>query len=159
FDPEKADMVWLQTWAHMHADLVAQDGSYPLLSEMYRVVSTTGQIRMPDVAARYRLLLVRAQPNHADQWLVNRLLAHIQPFDFVARFIFDKHGSYEAYEAYPEKYREHVVNTLQTTYLKNKAAFRRKLYGIKEDCRMLDPIIQFIQRIFSAIGRGIGMLI
>lgn len=133
FEPEKADMVWLQTWAHMHADLVAQDGSYPLLSEMYRVVSTTGQIRMPDVAARYRLLLVRAQPNHADQWLVNRLLAHIQPFDFVSRFIFDKQGFYEAYEAYPEKYREHVVNTLQTTYLKNKAAFRRKLYGIKED--------------------------
>ncbi|MBL0372059.1 hypothetical protein JJB09_08465 [Rhizobium sp. KVB221] len=133
FDPERADTVWLQTWAHMNANLVSQDGSYPLLNEMYRLVSTTGSIRMPDVAARYRFLLVRAEPTHPDQWLVNRLLSQLQPYDFVSRFIFDKQGFYEAYERYSEKFREHVVKTLESTYLQDKSAFRRGLYGIKED--------------------------
>lgn len=133
FDPEKADTVWLQTWATMNAKLVSEEGSYPVLSEMYRVVSATGQVRMKDIAARYRLLLVRADPNHPDQWLVNRLISQLQPFDFVSRFIFDKQGFYEAYEGYSEKFREYVVKTLESTYLKDKLAFRRRLYGITRD--------------------------
>ena len=117
----------------MNANLVSKDGSYPLLSEMYRTVTTTGSIRMPDVAARYRFLLVRGEPTHADQWLVNRLLSQMQPHDFVARYIFDKQGFYQAYEAYSEKFREYVVKTLESTYLKDKVDYRRRLYGIKEE--------------------------
>jgi len=133
FDPERVDQVWLQTWAHAHAKLVAEEGSYPLLSEMYRVVTTTGSIRMPDIAARYRFLLVRAEPTHPDQWLVNQLLAEINPYDFVSRFIFDKQGFYVAYDGYSEKFREYVVKTLESTYLRDKVDFRRRLYGIKEE--------------------------
>jgi hypothetical protein len=133
FDPERADIVWLQTWAHMNANLVSQEGSYPLLNEMFRIVTTTGSIRMPDVAARYRFLLVRAEPTHADQWLVNQLLSQMQPHDFISRYIFDKPGFYAAYERYSEKFREHVVKTLESTYLRDKVEFRRHLYGIKED--------------------------
>jgi hypothetical protein len=133
FDPERADMVWLQTWAHMNANLVSQEGSYPLLNEMFRIVTTTGSIRMPDVAARYRFLLVRAEPSHPDQWLVNQLLSQMQPYDFISRYIFDKQGFYAAYERYSEKFREHVVKTLESTYLRDKVEFRRRLYGIKED--------------------------
>lgn len=133
FDPAKADMVWLQTWAHMNARIVADDGSFPVLSEMYRVATTTGQVRMKDIAARYRFLLIRAEPDHPDQWLVNRLLSQMQPFDFVSRYIFDKQGFYEAYEGYSEKFRDYVVKTLEGTYLKDKLAFRRRLYGITRD--------------------------
>jgi len=133
FDPAKADMVWLQTWAHMNARLVSEEGSYPVLSEMYRVVTTTGQVRMKDIAARYRFLLTRAEPDHPDQWLVNRLLSQMQPFDFVSRYIFDKQGFYDAYERYSEKFRDYVVKTLEGTYLKDKLAFRRRLYGITRD--------------------------
>lgn len=133
FDADRADMVWLQTWAHMNADRVLADGGYPLLNEMLRVADTTGSIRMPDIAARNRFLLIRAEPRHPDQWLVNRLLASLQPHDFVSRFIFDKQGFYKAYDAYPEKFREHVVKTLENTYLKDKAGFRRRLYGIQEE--------------------------
>jgi len=133
FEPSRADFVWLQTWAHMHADLVMRDGSYPVLNEMYRLATTTGQIRMPDVAARQRFLLIRAEPSHPDQWLVNRLLSQLQPFDFISRFIFDKQGFYASYETYSEKFREYVVNTLESTYLKDKAGYRRRLYGIKEE--------------------------
>lgn len=133
FDPAKADLVWLQTWAHMNARMVSEEGTYPFLNEMLRQVTTTGQIRMPDVAPRYRFLLVRANTSHPDHWLVNRLISQMQPFDFVSRFIFDKQGFYEAYEEMPEKYQEEVVKTLQDTYLTDKVGFRRRLYGITED--------------------------
>ncbi len=59
-------MVWLQTWAHMNADRVLADGGYPLLNEMLRVADTTGSIRMPDIAAKNRFLLIRAEPSHPD---------------------------------------------------------------------------------------------
>jgi hypothetical protein len=133
FDPERTDWVWLQTWANRNADLVSADGTYPFLNEMYRQLTTTGQIRMPDVAARFRFLLVRANPTHPDQWLVNRLISQTQPYDFVSRFIFDKQGFYDCYERYSEKFREHVVNMLESTYLKDKRAYRLRLFGITED--------------------------
>jgi hypothetical protein len=133
FDPTTADRVWLQTWAHMNAKLVADEGNYPFLAEMQRQIVATGQIRMRDVAARYRFLLVRANPVHPDKWLVNQLISQMQPFDFVSRFVFDKQGFYEAYERYTDKFQEHVVKMLQDTYLTDKTAFRRRLYGIKED--------------------------
>jgi hypothetical protein len=133
FDPAKADMVWLQTWAHMNAKMVAEDGTYPFLNEMLRQITATGQVKMPDVAPRYRFLLVRANTSHPDHWLVNRLISQMQPFDFVSRFLFDKDGFYAAYETMPDKFQEEVVKTLQDTYLSDKAGFRRRLYGILED--------------------------
>ncbi len=76
---------------------------------------------------------VRAAPAHPDQWLVNRLISQMVPYDVVSRFVFDKQGFYAAYEQYSEKFRAYVVTTLTRTYLQDKAAFRRKLFGIKED--------------------------
>lgn len=133
FDPARADWVWLQTWAHMNAQLVTDDGTYPFLNEMLRKINSTGQVKMPDVAPRFRFLLVRANTGHPDHWLVNRLISQMQPFDFVSRFLFDKQGFYEAYEKMPDKFQEEVVKTLQDTYLTDKVGFRRRLYGITED--------------------------
>ncbi|MDO6964304.1 DUF6638 family protein [Rhizobium alvei] len=133
FDPDKADAVWLQTWAHLNAGLVSAEGSFPFLNEMYRQLTSIGQIRMPDVPARLRFLLIRADARHPDHWLVNRLISQMIPFDFVSRFVFDKQGFYDSYERYDEKFREYVVKTLERTYLKDKREFRRRLYAINED--------------------------
>lgn len=133
FDPAKADLVWLQTWAHMNARMVADEGTYPFLNDVLRQITASGQIRMSDVAPRFRFLLVRANTSHPDHWLVNRLISQMQPFDFVSRFIFDKQGFYESYEKMPDKFQEEVVKTLQETYLSDKLGFRRRLYGISED--------------------------
>jgi hypothetical protein len=132
-DLETADRIWLQTWMHRNAGLVASDGSYPFLQEALRTLAATGEIKINDIAPAQRFLLVRAAPAHPDQWLVNRLISQMVPHDFVSRFVFDKQGFYAAYEHYSEKYRAYVVATLTRTYLQDKAAFRRKLYGIRED--------------------------
>jgi hypothetical protein len=132
-DLEKADRIWLQTWMHRNAELVARDGTYPFLQEAIRTVASTGEIKIADVPPQRRFTLVRAAPEHPDQWLVNRLISQMVPYDFVSRFVFDKQGFYAAYEQYSEKFRAYVVATLTRTYLQDKAAFRRKLFGIRED--------------------------
>ncbi|MDK1387238.1 hypothetical protein QN224_17650 [Sinorhizobium sp. 8-89] len=132
-DPMNADRIWLQTWIHRNAALVSRDGTYPFLQEMTRTIAATGTITMAEVPPENRFLLVRAAPMHPDQWLVNRLISQLVPRDFVSRFVFDKQGFYDAYERYSEKFREYVVATLTSTYLKDKAAFRHKLYGLKEE--------------------------
>ncbi|WP_312416443.1 DUF6638 family protein [Shinella sp.] len=132
-DLEKMDRIWLQTWMHRNADRVARDGTYPFLQEAIRTVAATGEIKIADIAPERRFMLVRAAPAHPDQWLVNRLISQMVPYDFVSRFVFDKQGFYTAYDQYSEKFRAYVVATLTRTYLQDKAAFRRKLYGIRED--------------------------
>ncbi|AOF89837.1 MAG: DUF6638 family protein [Shinella sp.] len=132
-DLEKADRIWLQTWMHRNAALVARDGTYPFLQEAIRTVAATGEIKINEAAPERRFQLVRAAPDHPDQWLVNRLISQMVPYDFVSRFVFDKQGFYAAYEQYSEKFRAYVVATLTRTYLQDKAGFRRKLYGIRED--------------------------
>ncbi|EDQ34153.1 hypothetical protein HPDFL43_14187 [Hoeflea phototrophica DFL-43] len=130
-DLSRADKIWLQTWMHRNAGLIAEQGVYPFLQEMIREISATGQIKMGEVRSDRRLLLCRAAPAHKDQWLINRLLARLAPFDFVSRFVFDKQGFYEAYDGYSEGYRAHVVKVLSDTYLKDKAALRARLYGLE----------------------------
>jgi len=127
------DRIWLQTWIHHNAALIAADGRYPFLQEMLRMLATTGTIRINEVAPSLRFLLVRAWPEQADQWLTNRLIAQMLPADFVSRFIFDKQGFFASYEGYGEKFRDYVVSTLTTTYLSDKKALRKRLYGIGED--------------------------
>lgn len=130
-DFARADRVWLQTWMHRNAARIAEEGIYPFFQEALREVSATGQVKMREVRPERRLMLCRAVPEHADQWLVNRLLARLAPFDFVTRFVFDKQGFYESYDGYSESYRAHVVDVLSATYLNNKAAFRSRLYGLE----------------------------
>jgi hypothetical protein len=132
-DLNAIDAIWLQTWIHRNSALVSADGIYPFLQTMIRTIAASGSIKMQDVAPENRFFLVRAAPDHPDQWLTNRLIAQLCPSDFVSRFVFDKQGFYAAYEQYSEKFREYVVATLTSTYLRDKLAFRKRLYGLKED--------------------------
>ncbi|HTO33795.1 MAG TPA: DUF6638 family protein [Pararhizobium sp.] len=132
-DINAIDAIWLQTWMHRNSARVAADGAYPFLQNMLRTVLASGTVRMQDVTPENRFLLVRAAPDHPDQWLTNRLISQLVPRDFVSRFVFDKQGFYASYEHYSEKFREYVVATLTGTYLRDKVAFRKRLYGLKED--------------------------
>ena len=124
------DRVWLQTWIQRNASLVAEDGVYPFLQDAIRQIAATGGIKMSEVAPERRFLLVRAKPDHADQWLTNRLIAGLNADDFLSRFVFDKQGFYDAYDSYSESFREYVVKRLTDTYLQDKKTFRKRLYGI-----------------------------
>jgi hypothetical protein len=76
--------------------------------------------------------VVRAKPDHPDAWLTNRLISDFVPSDFVSRYVFNKQGFYKDYEGFSQPWREHVVDILKTTYLKDKVAFRTRLYGLTD---------------------------
>jgi len=131
-DLGKVDRVWLQTWIHGHADLIAEEGTFPFLNAAKREIAQLGQLRMEEVRPDRRFLVIRARPDHPDAWLTNRLISDFVPDDFMARYVFNKQGFYRDYEGFDPVWRSHVVETLKDTYLKNKAAFRARLYGLRD---------------------------
>lgn len=129
-DMTKVDAVWLQTWLHRNASLVNKDGRYPFLNQIKREIAQNGRVDINEIPEEYRFMLVRAKPDHADAWLTNRLICEFNRVDFVSRYIFNKQAFYDDYEEYDAQYRNHVVETLKATYLKDKAALRARLYGL-----------------------------
>ncbi len=129
---DKVDRIWLQTWIHQNADLINRDGVFPFLNAAKREVAQTGRIKLEDVAPELRFQVVRAKPDHPDAWLTNALIADFVPDDVVSLYVFNKETFYKQYEDWPKRWREHVVETLKTTYLKDKAAFRARLYGLTD---------------------------
>jgi hypothetical protein len=129
-DLNKADAVWLQTWLHRNASLVNKDGRYPFLNQIKREIAKNGRVDINEIPEEYRFMLVRAKPDHPDAWLTNRLICEFNRVDFISRYIFNKQAFYDDYEEYDAQYRNHVVETLKATYLKDKAALRARLYGL-----------------------------
>ncbi|MBZ9881040.1 hypothetical protein LB535_01640 [Mesorhizobium sp. CA10] len=126
------DKIWLQTWILGHADLIASDGNFPFLNAAKREIAQLGHLKIEDVSPRQRFLVVRAKPDHPDAWLTNQLISDFVPQDFVSRYVFNKPGFYKDYDGFSDAWRSHVVDVLKTTYLKDKGAFRARLYGLTD---------------------------
>ena len=129
-DLASLDPIWLQTWLARNADLVNRDGVYPFLNTAKRELARTGRVDVDNVDPRHRFQIIRAKPDHSDAWLTNRLISGFTPRDFVSRYVFNKQGFYADYARYNEVLREHVVETLKSTYLTDKAGLRRRLFGL-----------------------------
>lgn len=129
---ERLDKVWLQTWIHSHAAQISSEGTFPFLNAAKREIVQFGQLKLDDVFPLHRFQVVRAKPDHPDAWLTNRLISDFVPADFISRYVFNKQGFYRDYEALPEGWRANIVNTLKTTYLKDKETFRARLYGLTD---------------------------
>jgi hypothetical protein len=129
---ERLDKVWLQTWILSHAAEINAEGTFPFLNAAKREIVQLGQLKLEEVFPQHRFQVVRARPDHPDAWLTNRLISDFVPADFVSRYVFNKQGFYRDYEALPEGWRAYVVNTLKSTYLKDKDTFRTRLYGLTD---------------------------
>lgn len=129
-DMTKVTKVWLQTWIQTNASLIASEGTFPFLNAAKREIAQYGQLRLEDVHPRQRFLVVRAKPDHPDAWLTNRLISDFVRSDLVSRYVFNKQGFYKDYDELSPQWRENVVETLKTTYLADKVAFRERLYGL-----------------------------
>jgi hypothetical protein len=129
-DMSKIDAIWLQTWMHRNAGLITKDGNFPFLNAAKREAAETGRINPGDVEPDRRFLVLRGKPDHPDAWLVNRLITEFVPSDFVSKYVFNKQGFYTDYQSYAKPWQEHVVETLKSTYLTDKAALRKRLYDL-----------------------------
>lgn len=124
------DRVWLQSWIHANADGINADGRFPFLNAAKRELAQLGQLRIEEIRPEFRFLVVRAKPDHPDAWLTNRLISDFVPSDFVSRYVFNKQGFYADYTQYDEVWRRYVVDTLKSTYLRDKVGFRKRLYDL-----------------------------
>lgn len=135
-DPDRdlstVSTVWLQTWIQSNAALLTSDGNFPFLNAAKREIAQVGQLKIEDVPPDRRFLVVRARTDHPDAWLTSRLISDFVPFDFVSRYIFNKQGFYRDYQNFDPVWRAHVVDTLKTTYLKDKVGLRARLYGLRD---------------------------
>ena len=129
-DMSKIDAIWLQTWMHRNAAMITKDGNFPFLNAAKREAAETGRIDPGQVDPDQRFLLLRGKPDHPDRWLVNRLISEFVPSDFVSKYVFNKQGFYTDYQSYAKPWQEHVVETLKSTYLVDKAALRKRLYDL-----------------------------
>ncbi|MEZ5812689.1 MAG: DUF6638 family protein [Rhizobiaceae bacterium] len=131
-DLDEVDKVWVQTWIHRHADLINREGTFPFLNGAKREIERFGRLDVETVKPEWRFQVVRAKPEHPDAWLTNRLISDFVPHDFVSRYVFNKQGFYRDYEAYSPVWQKHVVTTLKSTYLQDKAGLRERLYGLTD---------------------------
>ena len=122
----------IRRFLRSHTREIAADGRLPFLTEAGRTIEKRGTVDLAGVRdPRLRFLVVRAAPKHDDRWLVNRLIAEFVPSDFVSNFVFHKPLFYRRYERRDDAFREHVVRTLESTYVRDKRAFRARLYGFE----------------------------
>ncbi len=126
-----ADRRWMKSWINNNTDLVEDEGTLPFLLWAKRELESWEELELDEIDARGRFILSRGKPDHADQWLVNRLICDYVPFDFFSRYVFNKRHFYSDYEDWSEDLREHTVEVIAAEYLKNKTKLRRDLYGMK----------------------------
>ncbi|GIL02150.1 MAG: hypothetical protein BroJett030_20490 [Alphaproteobacteria bacterium] len=119
---------WAANWAARHAGIVEREGSLPLINWVHRQVANWSNVDMREISPQRRFLISRANPEHADFYLVNRLISDYLQFDYMTRFVFNKPAFYRDYENWPENYRDHVVKQIRDNYLADKKALRRRLY-------------------------------
>jgi len=119
----------LDSWVRKNANAIERDGALPLLQFVRKKAGNWSNIDLHEVRPEHRFLISRANPEHEDWWLTNRLISEYLRFDFLTLFVFNKQGFYKSYGEWPENYRDYVVNTVRDAYLKDKSAMRAKLYG------------------------------
>ena len=124
----RVDGRWASGWVAKNAVLVEKEGSLPLMNWVRRESANWSNVAIEGLEPKKRFLISRANPQHADFYLVNRLISEYLPFDYITRFVFNKPGFYKDYETWPENYREYVVKQIRDTYLNDKKALRQKLY-------------------------------
>lgn len=119
----------IETWIRRNSRMVERDGALPLLDYVQRKVDNWSNIDLHRIDPQHRFLISRANPEHEDVWLTNRLISEYLPFDFLTLFVFNKQGFYARYPNWPENYREYVVESIRDTYFKDKSGMRAKFYG------------------------------
>lgn len=127
-DLTRVDARWASDWVARNVSTVEADGSLALFNRVRRDAANWSAVDMNEIEPRQRFLVSRANPEHEDFYLVNRLISEYLPFDYITRFVFNKPGFYRDYDNWPDNYRDFVVKQIRDTYLTDKKALRRRLY-------------------------------
>ena len=118
----------MKSWVRDHHRDVEESSTLRLLNWVFSKVEDWSAIDMEEIQPDQLFLLCRANPEHPDRYLVNRLISEYLPFDFFTMFVFNKPLFYERYEKWPDNFKDFVVDYLKHQYLANRKQARNRLY-------------------------------
>ena len=126
--PSVINQTWVRRWMRENRKLVKDENIIPLIDWASEQVEEWEDIDMDDVEDELKFVLCRANPEHPDMALVNRLISRYLPFDFISRFEFNRPNFHRDRAGWPDAYSEFVANELENTYLKDKQRLYNELY-------------------------------
>ena len=128
-DLNKVDEIWQKNWIHRNIDDLSKDKIFTSLLRINKRLLNGDKIGEGHLSSFEHLLISRANLEHEDAMLVNRLLSALVPFDVLWRFVVDKDAFYLDYADYPENLRDYVVDLIKSQYIVDKRAFRAQLFS------------------------------
>jgi hypothetical protein len=129
----ETDLVWIgdvatDNWVHNNLGELNRQPAYRFLSELRKAIRSGLVINPDHISPSQMLIALRAEPGHPDALLVNRFLSEFVPFDFLTRFIVNKHAFYKDYESFTDTQRDYAVHTITTRYFPAKQAVWQRLF-------------------------------
>jgi len=122
------NQTWVRRWKRDNPELVREQNVIPLIEWVEEQIKDWDGIDMRDVDDEDRFVLCRANPEHEDMALVNRLISNYLPFDFITRYEFNRPDFMRDKMQWSKAYAEFVETALNNTYLDNKERSYSDLY-------------------------------
>ena len=112
----------VKNWVHENLSVLQGQSSFEMLSGLRNAALHRTDGQGLNLSAQMQLMASRANPDHPDYLLVNRFLSEYVPFDFLVRFIVNKHAFYQDYESWADNKKDQAVKVITSEFFPNKQA-------------------------------------
>jgi len=126
--PSVINRTWVSRFIRENRSDVRKDNTIPLIDWAVDQAENWDDIDIDEVEDDMRFILCRANPDHEDYRLVNKLIARYLPFDFLGKFEFNRPDFVKSREEWSESYSEFVAKEISNTYLNDNKALYEDLY-------------------------------
>ncbi|MEM9279375.1 MAG: DUF6638 family protein [Pseudomonadota bacterium] len=129
------NQTWVRRWTRENTGLVQDNNIIPLIDwadeqakDWQFNEKDWRKIYVDEVEDDLKFVLCRANPDHPDMALTNRLISRYLPFDFISKFEFNRPNFNRDKQNWSDRYLDFVVNELENTYLGDKESVYESLY-------------------------------
>lgn len=123
----------VRNWIYQNLDDLSRDGVFPFLTRIQKGLLNDILPNLKNTAARLKLMVVRANPDHDDRVLVARLLSQYAPYDFYTKFAVNKQAFYDEYASHNENLRDYIVNKITKSYFPQRTQYWQTLFSQPEE--------------------------
>jgi len=122
------DQVWFERWVRQNQRQVKDNNIIPLIEWAEEQVADWSDIEIDEAEDELKFLLCRANPEHDDMALTNRLISQHTSFDFITQFEFNRPQFNRDKETWSPQYLKFVETTIENTYLKDRDRLYEEFY-------------------------------
>lgn len=123
------DLGGAMRWVKNNPGEARRDPVLQLLQKTAGGAANWSSIDMDRIEPELRFALCRANPEHPDMELINRLIGEYLPFDYMQKLIFHPGQFRKQWALWPEEFKKFVANGLGSDYFKLAKAYQNSTYG------------------------------